>query len=166
MSIFFQLNERRSNLKILTVDQTNLPIVLNLAQAYEAEFSAITKKKPQSNGLFLLDTPINQEHPSYLLYDQTSPIGFCIKGVQEARHDIAEFYVVPSYRSKGIGRHFAAEIFKKYPGPWQVRQIDGADKAILFWRSAIQVFTNNNFTECVVEDNYWGKVTRQLFHSP
>ena len=86
--------------------------------------------------------------------------------MQDNRHDIAEFYVIPSYRSAGAGSQFAIEIFKMSRGPWQARQIEGAHKATLFCHSAIQLFTNNNFTKSAVEDSYWGKVTKQLFDSP
>jgi len=152
-------------LDIVKVNKENLTIILHLIQAYEAEFSLITKKVPQKNGLFLMDTTIDEEHPSFLLYKNKFPVGFCIKSTHDRRHDIAEFYVVPSMRAQELGTSFAIEIFKYYPGSWQVRQIEGADKARAFWRKAIGKFTNNNFTESVVEDHYWGKVTRQLFES-
>ncbi|MBP9681191.1 MAG: hypothetical protein KBD76_07285 [Bacteriovorax sp.] len=150
-------------MKIIDVSASNLKILFNLAQAYEAEFSIITKKNPDPNGVYLLDTNIDTEHLGYLFYDNSTPIGFCIKGISYGRHDIAEFYIIPTYRNNNLGEKMAIEIFKKFPGPWQVRQISGADKAKAFWRKTIKRFTNNNFIESQIPDKHWGQVTCQMF---
>lgn len=152
-------------MKIVDVNKNNVSILLNLAQAYEAEFSPITKKNPLSNGLYALDTNWDSDHPAFLLFDNEIPIGFCIKATVDFRHDISEFYVIPTYRSKGVAKFFAFEIFKKYAGDWQVRQIQGADQAVIFWRTIINEFTSGHFFESQVDDIYWGTVTRQIFKS-
>lgn len=75
---------------------------------------------------------MDDQHPGYLLYDQTTPIGFCIKVVQDNRHDIAEFYIIPTYRTKGVMQTFAIEIFKKYSGPEiHTRQCVGVPKVVV-----------------------------------
>lgn len=150
-------------MSIKKVIKSNLRILLNLAQAYEAEFSPITKKMPSKNGLYQLDTIPDKNHPAFLLYDGKFPVGFCIKGTDSLRHDIAEFYIVPTHRGHGIGQSFAISIFKKYRGSWQVRQIKGATKAKRFWRKTIRAFVGDKFEESVVRDEYWGPVTRQTF---
>lgn len=152
-------------MEIITVTSENINVLLNLAQAYEAEFSVITKKNPNSDGLYPLDTNWDENHPSYLLFDNDTPIGFCMKTTMDGRHDISEFYMIPTRRREGIAKHFAIQIFKIYKGEWQVRQIQGADNATKFWRSAIKEFTNNNFVETQDVDMYWGKVTKQAFRS-
>lgn len=149
----------------MEVNNENINILLNLAQAYEAEFSPVTKKNPQPSGLYALDTICDADHPSFLLYDSEIPIGFCIKSFVDSRHDISEFYIVPTYRRKGIAKQFAFAIFNKYIGDWQVRQIQGADHATAFWRSIINEFTKGQYVESQVNDSYWGVVTRQLFKS-
>ena len=150
---------------IKKVTKKNLNILYNLAQAYESEFSTITKKLPNSKGLYPLDTKVDKNHPSFLIYKKKTPIGFCIKGIHDGRHDIAEFFIIPTFRSKNIGQKFAYQIFKKYKGEWQVRQINGADKARKFWRKTIKSFTHNQYTESLVKDPYWGTVSRQIFRS-
>lgn len=139
--------------------------MLNLAQAYEAEFSTITKKSPNADGLYPLDTSWDEEHPSYLLYDETTPIGFCMKTTMDGRHDMAEFYVIPTRRRMGAAKYFATQICLMYPGEWQARQIEGADHATEFCRSIIGEGTHNKFSESKVDDPYWGQVTRQVFHN-
>ena len=88
-----------------------------------------------------------------------------VKGTDDHHHDIAEFYIVPAKRGRHVGRKFAQEIFSRYKGNWQVKQIDGADKAVVFWQKTISEFTNNNYSEESINDSYWGKITRQRFES-
>lgn len=144
--------------------QDDFEKLYEMLQIYEAEFSLITKKQPDETGIYKLDVNLN-ETDNFLLFKNHTVVGFCVKGVTSNRHDIYEFYIEPEYRGNKLGREFAKEIFKKYNGEWQVRQIEGANKAISFWRKAIGEFTRDNFEESVVEDKYWGKVTRQLFKS-
>jgi predicted acetyltransferase len=150
---------------IRTVSQDTVQVLLNLMQAYEAEFSAITAKLPQSDGLFSLDTPIDDDHNGWLLYDRGAPVGFAITGLHSNRHDISDFYVIPALRGHGLGMRFAHKIFGLHPGLWQVRQISGADSAINFWRKTISIFTHGAFLETTEEDEYWGRVTVQRFVS-
>ena len=148
---------------IETIDNKNKCVLDNLMQAYEAEFSKITLKKPNAKGLFEVDTILSRVNKGYLLYDKLIPIGFAIKGSMDNIHDIAEFYIVPSYRNQNLGKKFAHNIFDKYIGKWQVRQIEGAHKAKIFWRKTIDEYTRGKFVEDFIKDDYWGKVTRQSF---
>lgn len=155
-------------MEIIKLNKQNKHILTNLMQAYEAEFSAITRKLPDANGLFPFDTPVDDtdvNYHAYLLYVEGSPCGFAMKGTASGRHDIAEFYVVPSKRGSDLGTRFAHEIFDMYKGPWQVRQIAGADKARDFWRKAIGTYSSGKYEESQDRDPYWGMVTRQIFES-
>ena len=149
------------NLRVKT-PSSSIPL-LNLLQCYEAEFSAITEKLPNELGEFPLDIKLDGSYDAYLFTENKIPIGFAIKGTESGLHDISEFYVIPSKRHNSLGRTFAKEIFKKYIGPWQVRQIEGADLAVRFWTKAISEFTNGDFTSSKEEDDYWGKITIQRF---
>lgn len=89
-----------NNLEIILVDNKNLQILLNLTQAYEAEFSAITNKTPDANGIFKLDTMPDNGHIGYILYKEKTPIGFTVLKISKTLNDIAEFYIIPSMRLK------------------------------------------------------------------
>lgn len=139
-------------------------ILTNLLQAYEAEFSAITNKFPNRQGLFLPDTQVDQDHDGYLVFNQEQlPLGFCIKGMVGPVHDVSEFYVIPAARHQGVGLFLALSVFEMYPGAWQVRQILGADKARQFWLKTLQHQTQGQFSERLAEDAFWGKVYLQEF---
>jgi predicted acetyltransferase len=55
--------------------------------------------------------------------------------------DVAEFFIVRGYRRLGIGRRVAHEVWKKFPGKWEVRVIDRNQKANDFWGRVISEFT-------------------------
>ncbi|MBP9721888.1 MAG: hypothetical protein KBD64_01875 [Gammaproteobacteria bacterium] len=150
---------------IKLIDNNNLFVFQNLAQAYEAEFSSITDKSPNAQGLFSLDTLPTQPCIGYLVYQETSPLGFCVLDIDAQPMYIAEFYIIPSQRKKKIGIQFSHYIFSKHPGYWQVQQIKGADNAVKFWRKSISIYTLDNYKEEMLEDPVWGQVTRQTFLS-
>jgi len=152
------------NMRVVTITQANIHIYLNLAQCYEAEFSAITLKKPNEMGVFELDTQIGEGVEGLLLLVDEIPAAIAaiaIKG--DARYEVCEFYVIPSFRNNAIGRQFAHMIWRRYYGEWEIKQIEGAEYASEFWRKSISAFERTTYREDRYEDPYWGVVTRQQF---
>lgn len=152
-----------SNIRTATINSTNLAIYMNLATAYEAEFSRLTGEMPSAEGLFAPGTVPGDKYKGFLLFVDDCPVGFAVVDILNQPHDVAEFYVVPVMRQQGLGLYLAETVFRQYPGAWQVRQIEGADEAIKFWRRVISRLSNDNYLEEVVSDPAWGTVTRQRF---
>lgn len=153
-----------SVMQIVQVNADNERVYLNLMQGYEAEFSAITKKQPDANGIFPLDTHLDENTFAFLAFEDDIPIGFItiFEDIGQ-RYEVCEFYIIPSFRKQHKGFELASTIWKKYPGTWVVKQIEGADSATAFWRKIIGQLTNNKFEEDKYIDPYWGLVTRQTF---
>jgi len=148
---------------LIPIDNSNLECYFNLSQHYEADFSSLTGKRPNSRGLYDV-TPIHPTHPGYLwVLSDSTPAGFLVVDTGKERLDIAEFYVIPTERKKGLGRKMAFAAFDKYPGKWQVRQISGAEKAYAFWVSVISQYTSGDFTNATEPDEEWGRVRIQKF---
>lgn len=151
--------------KIVKIDENNLEIYMNLAYAYEAEFSNLTKKMPNELGIFQPDTlPINP-YCGYLLMYNNKPIGFSIVEINSQYNDVAEFYIIPIMRKNGYGKELAKKTFDYHSGLWYVRQIAGAEQAKQFWRKVINEYSSGQYLENEVLDEKWGKVTRQEFIS-
>lgn len=151
-------------MKITLVTQTNSHIYHNLVQCYEAEFSPITGKKPNTSGLFELDTHLGDETLGFLLIINNSPAGIAaIKSKEADAYEVCEFYILPYFRKNAMGMQFAHTIWKKYPGDWEIKQIQGAGYATTFWRKTINSFMGTEYTEECYDDPYWGIVTRQRF---
>jgi len=152
-------------MQIIEVVAGNRHVYANLCQGYEAEFSSITGKKPDAAGLFALDTVLGGQIKGFLFYEAESPIGFTAVKLAQSGNEVCEFYVVPSMRGHCLGRRFAHEVFRMFPGPWEVKQLQGARLATCFWQRAIREFTGGKFEEDVFDDRYWGRVVRQCFVS-
>ncbi|KZK90257.1 hypothetical protein PsW64_00120 [Pseudovibrio sp. W64] len=149
---------------IKTVDRATAHIYDNLCQAYEAEFSPLTHKHPNADGLFAKDTLLEGNITGYLALNDDIPAGLAaIKRQDHHDFEVCEFYVVPVFRRHKLGQRFAAALFDQMPGHWQIKQIEGADQAIAFWRSVISTYTSGQFLEENYTDPYWGAVTRQTF---
>lgn len=81
-----------------------------------------------------------------------------------AEKSIAEFYIHPKYRRKGIGKWAAHELFNQYKVRWEVKQSSTNLRAIQFWRNTINEFSNGNFQEKKLIENE-ETVILQLFES-
>lgn len=152
-------------MKIVPISDANAHIFDVFEQDYESEFSAITKKEPNVEGRFAIEADWRSPNSGFYLFLGDKPAGFAVRGELDGRSDIGEFYILPCYRKKGLGKQFAFALFDFFPGPWQVRQIVTAKDAIVFWRAVINEYTNSAYTEDIVRDDHWGAVVRQLFES-
>lgn len=87
-----------------------------------------------------------------LLY-QEKIIGFAlindwiVSKAFKANKSIAEFYIIPEWRRKGMGKKAAYELFDTYKGKWEIRQSSTNSTAIKFWREIIKAYTNDHFIE-------------------
>ncbi len=152
---------------IVAVTEHNLSVYLNLAQAYEAEFSLIMQKPPQANGAFALDTELGDRVTGYLLYVDGIPAGLAaVSETSPRQFNLCEFYVVPYFRGNKTGYGFATELFSTLGGVWQIKQVAGAEYASQFWRKVLNQYTHGHFDEDTFSDPKWGVVTRQQFSHP
>ncbi len=153
-----------NRIPIIPVSQHNIHIYHNLAQCYEAEFSPLTGKKPDSSGLFALDTPIGGEVLGYLWYIDDTPAGLAaITRKKDDHFEVSEFYIVPLFRKGRNGMEFAHAIWRSHGGTWEIKQIEGTDDATAFWRKTITRYDDTAFIEERYDDPYWGGVLRQTF---
>lgn len=79
-------------------------------------------------------------------------------------HDLAEFFVLRAYRRRGVGGVAARQIFDRFPGPWEVRELAENAPAIAFWRRVIDGYTGGRWREVVLDDDRW-RGSMQLFDS-
>lgn len=153
-----------SVMKIIPVSNNNIQTYLNLAQCYEAEFSSLTHKKPDSSGIFELDTYPGESVQCYILMIEESPAGIAaIRFDDKDSYEMCEFYVIPYFRKNGVGSSFAHMLWKMHPGKWEIKQIVGAEYATAFWCKTITKYNDTTYLQDKYLDPYWGLVTRQKF---
>jgi predicted acetyltransferase len=69
--------------------------------------------------------------------------------------DLAEFFVMKKYRRQGVGRAAAFQVFDRFPGIWQVEQIDTNTPAQAFWRKVITEYSGGAYEETFVDHVGW-----------
>ena len=62
--------------------------------------------------------------------------------------DVAEFFVLRSYRRSGIGGHAARLLWDRLPGRWIVRVSQANRAGLRFWEQTIRAYTHGAFSEC------------------
>lgn len=67
-------------------------------------------------------------------------------------YQMAEFFVEPAQRRKGVGQRAAVEIFCRFPGRWRVHQQTFNHRAREFWRTVISEYAPRGFQETEFED--------------
>jgi predicted acetyltransferase len=72
-------------------------------------------------------------------------------------YDMAEFFVLRSYRHRGIGRELAQKVWLRFPGLWQIRVMANNVAAFKFWASSIAKFTRSvaDFTSFEIDGTRW-----------
>jgi predicted acetyltransferase len=65
--------------------------------------------------------------------------------------DVAEFFVLRGYRRRGIGTQIAHEVWRRFPGRWEVRVMQSNVPARDFWAHAISILTGEAVRPVCVE---------------
>lgn len=79
---------------------------------------------------------VNKKLAGFALVQKGSPIE-----TEPNVWDIAEFFIMRKFRKKGIGQFVAQQIWRTFPGPWQVRVWDNNKTAHYFWDAVIKKFS-------------------------
>ncbi|MDP4155667.1 MAG: GNAT family N-acetyltransferase [Bacillota bacterium] len=68
--------------------------------------------------------------------------------------NVGEFFILAKFQGKGIGEQIAAQIFKEFPGIWEVSVIPENTGALSFWRKVISNFTGAQYSEEIKHVDY------------
>jgi predicted acetyltransferase len=127
-------------------------VLSNLLELYAHDFSDFHPLELGADGRFgYQPLPLYFTDPDrypFLIKVDGRLAGFALvtkgSGVSEraAVWDVAEFFVVRAYRRKGIGVTAAHEMWKRFPGWWEVRVMQANRTALIFWERAIATFNN------------------------
>jgi predicted acetyltransferase len=61
--------------------------------------------------------------------------------------DVAEFFVLRSYRRQGVGRQAAAQLWGRVRGHWLVRVSDANRAGLHFWRDVVREYAGDQYAE-------------------
>ncbi|PUA34569.1 GNAT family N-acetyltransferase [Paenibacillus elgii] len=144
-------------------------VLRNLLELYKYDFTEFDPEDVNEHGLFeypYLDHYWTEEgrHP-FLVHVDGKLAGFALireLGSDERVYSIAEFFVMKKYRRHGVGREMAFDLFNRFPGQWEVAQMEENEPAQTFWRRIIDEYTKGSYQE-MTRDDWEGPV--QTFRS-
>ena len=156
-----QAKRRLANVEVVPATAEQKPLLANLIELYIHDFSEFLEVELGPDGRFGYPNlaPYWSEpgrHP-FLIRVDGKLAGFVLvkKGSEfsgnEAVLDMAEFFILRGYRRQGIGTEVAHQVWRKLPGPWEVRVMQANHSALKFWQHAIAAFTVEVIPFAVVE---------------
>jgi predicted acetyltransferase len=126
------------------------PVLANLLELYAHDFSEFVDLQLGADGRFGYEhlpsywTESNR-HPFLITADgRLAGFVFVRRGSEISDDaevwDVAEFFIVRGFRRLGLGTKAAHEIWKKFPGRWEVRVLERNQQAKSFWARAVKEF--------------------------
>jgi predicted acetyltransferase len=150
--------------EVLPASPEQEPILANLLELYAHDFSEFHHIEVGTDGRFgYQDLPLYWRDPNrhpLLVRMDGNLAGFVlvrkISGTsgEETVWDMAEFFVLRGYRRHGVGTAVAHQVWRRFPGLWQVRVMQSNRDAHRFWDHAIAAFTGQAIESVVVEKNW------------
>lgn len=132
-------------IELLRASSDQRPLVERLMQFYFYDFSEWAPLPFGDDATF--STPEistywerSDRHPFLVRCDERIAGFALIDGeVSDARSqfNLGHFFIGRHYRRKGVGRAAARELFKRYPGRWEIYQFAANKPATAFWRAVI-----------------------------
>jgi predicted acetyltransferase len=128
------------DIEVTAAELDDKSVVRQLLELYGHDFSEFTDADVDAHGYYgyrYLDQYWTEpERRPFLFRVDRRWAGFALVRVGDP-HDMAEFFVLRKYRRRGVGMSAARDIFARFGGNWQVRQMAANTAATNFWRRAV-----------------------------
>lgn len=101
----------------------------------------------------------DSDRSAFFIYADDKVAGFVLVNkhtlIEDGAHSVAEFYIIPGFRGRGVGERAAQLTFKRFPGKWEVAQMETNQPAIRFWRKVISDITKDKYHEIILNSDTW-----------
>ena len=155
------MRDSKPKIEVIPAGPEEEPILANLLELYAHDFSEFHDLELGTDGRFgyrslTLYWSAPDQYP-FLVRVNGKLAGFVLvkRGSEvsgnETAWDMAEFFVLRGYRRHGIGTQIAHEVWKRFPGRWEVRVMQANISAGHFWMSAISTFIGKAIDPVCVE---------------
>jgi len=138
------------HLEVTPATREQAPILANLLELYVHDFSEFHHVELGDDGRFGYEPlPLYWSEPNYhsfliRLDNKLAGLALIRKRQQLSGKklvwDMSEFFIVRNCRRRGIGTQAAREVWRRFPGQWQVRVMEANTPARHFWAEAISSF--------------------------
>jgi predicted acetyltransferase len=137
-------------IEVISATAAQEPILANLLELYAHDFSEFHDLNIGEDGRFgyralSLYWSEPHRHPFLIRMDgKLAGLVLVKKGSEISGDDdvwdIAEFFVIRGCRRRGIGTKVAHDVWKRFPGRWEVRVLEPNVSAQEFWAKAVANF--------------------------
>lgn len=155
-------HKARSDAKLISATLADYPVIQNMARFYVYDISrscGFTSHEwacPKDGLYECFDFKIyftEENRQPFLIKVDDELAGFSLLHKQCKNEKtywvMGEFFVCGKFQGKGIGKQIAQEIWRKFPGSWEVSVIPENTPAYSFWKSVIANHTNECFDESI-----------------
>ena len=94
----------------------------------------------------------NTRYP-YLLYSDNKIAGFALVRQNREHWEMAEFYVLPEFRRRGLGTACAVDIFRKHPGNWEIHFNKHNQASRILWQNLADRLSRGAILVCEYESD-------------
>jgi predicted acetyltransferase len=95
-----------------------------------------------------------------LILRDVAPVGFAlVQRASPALRTVAEYYLAPAQRRRGVGRMAATLLFDRFGGEWQIATLQRDALAVRFWRETVRRYTGGRHQETLAG----GEVRQRFF---
>jgi predicted acetyltransferase len=155
------------HVQVIPATLDHAPVLANLLELYAHDFSEFLPLEIGEDGRFgYPPLPLYWSDPDrhpFLVRLSGRPAGlvFVKRGSDvsgnEAVWDMAEFFILRGVRRRGIGTQVAHEVWRRFPGMWEVRVMQENVLAQGFWARSISLFTGEAIRPVLVENagKFW-----------
>lgn len=81
----------------------------------------------------------------------------------EVDFNMAQFFILRKFKSKGLGRKVAILCFVRFKGTWEVMVMPRNTGAYHFWKKVVKGYTKGRFQEAVKAVHHFGGEERIIF---
>ncbi len=149
------------HVEIIPASSEQEPVVANLLELYAHDFSEFQHLELGPDGRFgYKDLPRYWREPGlhpFLVRMDGKLAGLILvkKGSSildnETDWDMTEFFVVRGYRRHGIGTEMAHQVWRLFPGRWEVRVLESNRSANRFWDHVITEYAGDSSRSVRIE---------------
>jgi predicted acetyltransferase len=150
-----------AHLEVIPAAREQEPILANLLELYAHDFSEFHGIELREDGRFGYPRlPLYwrepNRHPFLVRVDgKLAGLVLVSRGSRissdETVWDMAEFFVARAYRRRGIGTEVAHQVWRRFPGWWEVRVMESNRSAVAFWERAVSAFVGEAIHSTQVE---------------
>lgn len=164
------------DIKLIPATLEDYPIIQNLARFYAYDiaehYGHVKGWEMEDDGLYGVGLDYKRYWESkdtfpFLVRYQNELAGFVIvdkNGSDETiEFNMAQFFILRLYKSRGLGKYIATLCFDKFPGIWEVMVMPENENAYRFWRNVIKSYTHNQFVEYTKGIERFNNESRNLF---